>query len=75
MVLSPQSFGDLLVSHPHAHSIVSLGLFSPDGVFCRMEEVDFSGLEALFRERIFKIMVRRGKITEEIVEDMRPLFS
>ena len=71
MIASPQSFGDLLLPHPHCHALVSLGLFSPEGVFCRMEDVDFSGLEELFRERFFKIMVRRGKITPEIVEDMQ----
>ena len=36
-----------------------------------MEDVDFSGLEELFRERFFKIMERKGKITREIVEDMQ----
>ena len=71
MIASPQSFGDLLVPHPHCHALVSLGLFSPDGVFCPMEDADFSGLEALFRERLFKLMVQRGKISEEIAEDMR----
>ena len=71
MVVAPQSFGDLLVTHPHCHAVVSLGLFSPDGVFCRMESVDFSGLEELFRERVFRMLVRKGKITEEIVEGMK----
>lgn len=60
MIASPQSFGDLLIPHAHCHALVSLGVFSPDGIFCRMEDVDFSGLEELFRERFFKIMVRRG---------------
>jgi len=71
MIASPQSFGDLLIPHALCHALVSLGVFSPDGIFCRMEDVDFSGLEELFRERFFKIMVRRGKITEDIVEDMK----
>ena len=71
MVVSPQSFGDLLVPHPHAHSVVSLGLFSRDGVFHRMEDVDFTPLEEIFRDRFFERMVKRGKITQEIVEDMR----
>ncbi|MGH7378115.1 MAG: transposase zinc-binding domain-containing protein, partial [Candidatus Methylomirabilales bacterium] len=44
MVVVPQSFGDLLVPHAHAHAIGSLGLFSRNGVFHPMEEVDFSGL-------------------------------
>ncbi len=71
MVVVPQSFGDLLVPHAHCHAVVSLGLFSPEGFFHRMEEVDFSGLEELFRERVFEMMIRRGKITAEVAEDMR----
>ena len=47
MVVVPQSFPDFLVPHAHAHSICSLGLFSPDGTFHRMEDVDtFCGPEA-----------------------------
>ena len=59
--------------------VVARPAFSPDGVFWRMEEVDFSGLEELFRERLFKFMVHKGKVTEAEadrggrakVEDMR----
>jgi len=71
MVVVPQSFADLLVPHAHAHAICSLGLFSPDGTFHRMEDVDFSGLEAVFRERVLGFMVKRGKITPEVAEAMR----
>jgi len=62
MVVSPQSFGDLLVPHPHCHSAVSLGLFRQDGVYFPMEDLDFSGLEDLFRERFFRMLLRRGKV-------------
>jgi hypothetical protein len=62
MVSVPQSFGDLLITHPHLHSIVSLGLFGRDGIFHPLEEVDFSGLEALFSRRFFKLMLRREKV-------------
>jgi hypothetical protein len=44
MVVSPQSFSDLLV--PHAHAACSLGLFRKDGVFFSMEDLDFSALAA-----------------------------
>ncbi|MBI4604021.1 MAG: transposase [Planctomycetes bacterium] len=71
MVVAPQSFGDLLVPHPHAHAVVSLGLFSSGGVFHRMEEVDFCGLEDLFRERFFEMMLRREKISQETVASMK----
>ncbi|MGH9363354.1 MAG: transposase zinc-binding domain-containing protein [Thermoanaerobaculia bacterium] len=71
MVVSPQSFGDLIVPHAHGHAIVSLGLFRHDGVFLPMEEVDFSGLEEIFRERFFRMMLRREKVRPETVERMR----
>ena len=53
MVVCPQSCGDLLTHDPHAHSLCSLGLFRSDGIFLPREDVDFSGLEAVFRERFF----------------------
>ena len=71
MVASPQSFGDLIVHNPHLHSCVSLGLFRPDGVFFPMEDVDFSGLQEIFRERFFRRMLRRQKVRPETVERMR----
>ena len=36
-----------------------------------MEDVDFTGLEAIFRERVFEFMIEKGKITAEVAEDMR----
>ena len=71
MIASPQSFGDLIVPNPHLHAVVSLGLFRPDGVFLPMEDVDFSGLEEIFRERFFRLMLRRQKVRPETVERMR----
>jgi hypothetical protein len=68
MVASPQSFGDLLVPHAHVHSLVSLGLFRQDGRFFPMEEVDFSGLEQLFRKRFFEMMLEKEKVLPETVE-------
>ncbi|MBI4583967.1 MAG: transposase [Planctomycetes bacterium] len=66
MIISPQSFGDLLIAH--AHAVVSLGLFRKDGVFFPMEDVGFSGLEAVFREKFFQMMLRREKLLPETVE-------
>ena len=71
MIASPQSFGDLIVHNPHLHAVVSLGLFRPDGVFLPMEDVDFSGLEEIFRERFLRMMLRREKVRPETVERMR----
>jgi hypothetical protein len=63
MLVVPQSFGDLLVAHPHAHALVSLGLFLGDGSFHALDDVDFSALEESFRERVFELMLKKGKIT------------
>jgi len=71
MVVVPQSFGDLLVSHPHAHALVSLGVFLRDGSFYSMEDVDFTGMEEVFRERVFDFLIQAGKITQEVAQGMR----
>jgi hypothetical protein len=71
MLVVPQSFGDLLLPHPHAHALCSLGLFSHDGTFLPMEDLDFSDLEEIFRERFLDLMLRRGKILPETAERMR----
>ena len=73
MVVSPQSFGDLLVPHAHAHAAVSLGLFRKDGVYFPLEDLDFSGLEELFRERFFQGLLRKKKIHPETVERFKGL--
>src|SRR5438093_955062 len=58
MVASPQSFGSLLNVHPHCHALSSLGVFTRDGVFHPApEDLDFSPLEALFREEFFKCLL------------------
>jgi hypothetical protein len=71
MVLVPQSFGDLLVHHPHFHALSSLGLFLGDGSFHALPDADFSALEDTFRERVFAFLLRKEKITQEVVESMR----
>jgi hypothetical protein len=68
MVVSPQSYGDLLVAHAHSHALVSLGLFRRDGLFFPMDDLDFSGLEEIFRERFFQMMLRKDKMRPETVE-------
>ncbi len=71
MVVVPQSFGDLLIAHPHAHALVSLGVFLRDGSFYSLEDVDFTGLDEVFRQRVFDFLIKAGKITSEVAESMR----
>lgn len=68
MVVSPQSYGDLIVPHAHTHSVVSLGLFRRDGRYFPMPDIDFSGLQELFRQRFFQMMLKKERILPETVE-------
>jgi len=72
MVVAPQPFGSLANHHPHCHSLVSLGVFTRDGVFHPApEDTDFGPLEDLFREEVFKTLRKKEKITEERVDLLR----
>ena len=43
MLVTPQSFGDLLVPHAHLHALVSLGVFDREGEFHACpEDLEFS---------------------------------
>jgi len=72
MVVVPQSFGSLLNHHPHAHALTSVGVFTRDGMFHSVPgDIDFSPLEGLFREEVFKRLLKEEKITPERVELLR----
>ncbi len=72
ILLAPQSFGSLLNHHPHAHALTSLGVFTRDAIFHPVpENIDFSPLEALFREELFKLLLKKEKITPERIELLR----
>ena len=72
MVVAPQSFGSLLNLHPHCHSLVSLGVFTRDGIFHPApEDIDFGALEDLFRQEVFRTLLKQEKITEERIELLR----
>jgi hypothetical protein len=53
------------------HGVVSLGVFLRDGSFYSMEDVDFTGLEEVFRERVFDFLIKAGKISSEVADGMR----
>ncbi len=72
MVVAPQSFGSLLNHHPHAHALTSRGVFTRDAIFHPVpEEIDFSPLEALLREEVFRILLKKEKITPERIDLLR----
>jgi hypothetical protein len=72
MVVSPQSFGSLANWHPHCHAICALGVFDPQGAFHPApQDLDFSPLERLFGERVFKLLLKHEATTEERVALVR----
>ncbi len=72
MVTARQSFGSLLNFHPHCHAVCSLGVFTRDGIFHPMpDDVDFSVLEEIFRDEVFRAFLKCEAITEERIELLR----
>jgi hypothetical protein len=71
---SSQSFGSLLNFHPHAHALVSCGVFDRGGAFHPAAGVDsdgvrdgfdFTALELPFRDAVLAVLEKRGAIDEE----------
>ena len=71
-VVSPQSWGSLLNFHPHAHGLLSLGVFSPEGAFHPLEgPLDTAVVRDLFEAEVFRFLLRKDLISEERVALVR----
>jgi len=71
MVAAIQTFGELLHWHPHLHSLVTCGGFTPTGEFLELPEFDMERLHGAWREAVFALYLAEGKIEPEVVENMR----
>jgi len=67
-VIAIQTFGDFLGFHPDLHVLCSDGCFHGDGVFRFSPAFDTKPLEEIFRHKVFKMLLSRGKITQELVD-------
>ena len=47
VIISIQTFGDLVTFHPHLHALVTDGVFGPNGWFYACPRIDLRVLEAL----------------------------
>ena len=64
-----QTFGDYLSFNPHMHILVADGCFSGDGFFYVPSiDIDTASIEKLFIHRIFKMLLKKGLITERVVD-------
>jgi len=73
-VIAIQTFGDFLGFNPHCHILLTDGCFYGDkGMFRVAPPLELKKLEAIFRHKVFKMLLKRGKITEEMVKTLSAL--
>ena len=71
MVAGLQTHGELVNYHPHIHALVTCGAFTEDGSFLETPGFDEERMLALWENRIFKLLRKEERITEEVVDEMR----
>ena len=67
-VIAIQTFGDFLGFNPHLHILCSDGCFYGEGMFRVAPRFTSKTLEEIFRQRVFKVLLSKGKITEDLVD-------
>ncbi|MDD4862299.1 MAG: transposase [Smithellaceae bacterium] len=68
-VIAVQTFGDFLGFNPHCHILLTDGCFYGDkGMFRVAPPLELKKLETIFRHKVFKMLLKKGKITEEMVK-------
>jgi len=67
-VVAIQSFGDFLGFNPHLHILCSDGCFYGEGMFRVAPRFEKKPLEEIFRHRVFKMLLSKEKITEDLVD-------
>ena len=70
VVIAVQTFGDMLNFNPHLHVIATDGCFDGEDEFMRGALPSASDIEPLFRLEVLKMLMRKGKITTSVIENM-----
>ncbi len=65
-----QTAGELLGWHPHLHVVLTDGGWLPDGTLRHLLAFDSVQVETLFRAKVLRLLMARGKISEEVVENL-----
>jgi hypothetical protein len=81
MVGAIQTFGQLIHFHPHIHALVTEGVFLPDlsacghaqagGTFVPLPKLATEPFLKLWEQEVFALLLAEGKITEEVVQNIR----
>jgi hypothetical protein len=70
VIISIQTFGDLVNFHPHLHALVADGAFGPTGWVYALPRVDCRALEQLFRHRVLQMLLPERRIDEALVRKL-----
>jgi hypothetical protein len=54
--------------HPHLHGLVSKEAFDAQGVFHPLPWIDTGKMALLFRDKVFSMLIREGKISEDLAK-------
>ena len=67
-VIAVQTFGDFLGFNPHTHILVTDGCFYGDGGMFRVAPpLELKKLEAIFRHKVFRMLLDKGRLTQEMI--------
>jgi hypothetical protein len=66
-VIAIQTFGDFLGFNPHCHILCTDGCFLGRGTFRVAHTIVRKELEEIFRHKVFKMLLCKGKITEDLL--------
>jgi hypothetical protein len=67
-VIAIHTFGDFLGWHPHLHILCTDGCFYGNGMFRVAPLFKLKHLEAIFRHKVFTMLLSKGKITQDMVD-------
>jgi hypothetical protein len=74
--IAVQTFGDFLGFNPHCHILVTDGCFlrqaqdnvyGDKGMFRVAPPLELKKLEAIFRHKVFRMLLNKGKITKDLI--------
>ncbi len=66
-VIAVQTFGDFLGFNPHCHVLIADGCFYGNGMFRVAPPLELKKLEAIFRHKVLRMLIAKGKITREMI--------
>jgi hypothetical protein len=71
MIAAVQTFGELAHFHPHVHAVVTDGAFTSEGKFIPLPEIAVEPFLKLWERKIFALLLKHGKISQEVIDNMR----